>query len=94
MFSFRFFATATVVLLAIAPAFAEAAPSRVRGTITAINDGSITVKEKDGRTFTLKTGQYTTPTSFHPASTRSRSTTSSAPLSKGRRTQWSRWSSP
>ncbi|MGF7128731.1 hypothetical protein P3T40_000197 [Paraburkholderia sp. EB58] len=68
MFSFRFFATATVVLLAIAPAFAEAAPSRVRGTITAINDGSITVKEKDGRTFTLKTGQYTTYADVIPSS--------------------------
>jgi hypothetical protein len=45
-------------LLAIAPTFGQA-PARVRGTITAINDGSLTVKERDGRTFTLKTGLYT-----------------------------------
>ena len=68
MFSFRLLVTAAAVLLAIAPAFGEAAPSRVRGTITAIHDGSITVKEKDGRTFTLKTGQYTTYADVIPAS--------------------------
>jgi hypothetical protein len=63
MFYFHLFvtnATAAAVLFAITPAFGEAAPSRVRGIITAIDGGSITVKEKDGRTFTLKTGQYTT----------------------------------
>jgi hypothetical protein len=48
------------VLLAIAPAFGEAAPLRVRGTITAIDDASITVKERGGRTLALKTGSYTT----------------------------------
>jgi hypothetical protein len=68
MFSFRFFVTAAAVLLAIAPAFGEATPSRVRGTITAISDGSVTVKEKDGRTFTLKTGQYTTYADVIPSS--------------------------
>jgi hypothetical protein len=68
MFSFRLLVTAAAVLLAIAPAFGEAAPSRVRGTITAIHDGSITVKEKDGRTFTLKTGQYTTYADVIPSS--------------------------
>jgi hypothetical protein len=68
MFSFRLLVTAAAVLLAIAPAFGEAAPSRVRGTITAIHDGSITVKEKDSRTFTLKTGQYTTYADVIPSS--------------------------
>jgi hypothetical protein len=69
MFSFRFFVTtAAAALLAISPAFSEAAPSRVRGTITAINNGSITVKEKNGRTFTLKTGQYTTYADVIPSS--------------------------
>jgi hypothetical protein len=59
MLSFHFFvATATAALLAIAPAFGQA-PARVRGVITAIDDGSLTVKERDGRTFTLKTGSYT-----------------------------------
>src|SRR5882762_8188706 len=51
-------ATGAGALLVIAPAFGQA-PARVRGTITAINDGSLTVKERDGRTFTLKTGLYT-----------------------------------
>jgi hypothetical protein len=69
MFSFRFcITTAAAVLLAIAPAFGESAPSRVRGTITAINDGSITVNGKDGHTFTLKTGQYTTYADVIPSS--------------------------
>jgi len=68
MLSFRFCVTAAAALLAIAPAFGEAAPSRIRGTITAINDGSMTIKEKDGHTFTLKTGQYTTYADVIPAS--------------------------
>jgi hypothetical protein len=69
MFSFRFFVTTTAAaLLAIAPTFGEAAPSRIRGTITAIDDGSITVKENDGRTITLKTGQYTTYADVIPSS--------------------------
>jgi hypothetical protein len=68
MFSFRFFFAAAAALLAIAPVFGEAAPARVRGTITAINDGSITVMEKDGRTFTLETGQYTTYADVIPSS--------------------------
>jgi hypothetical protein len=42
----------------MAPAFAEA-PARVRGTIIALDDGSLTVKERDDRTFTLKTGPDT-----------------------------------
>jgi len=69
MFSFRFFViTATSALLAIAPAFGEAAPLRVRGTIAAINDGSLTVKEKDGQILTLKTGSYTTYADVVPSS--------------------------
>ncbi|CAB3756528.1 metal ABC transporter permease [Paraburkholderia solisilvae] len=69
MFSFRFFVTtAAAVMLVIAPVFGEAAPSRIRGTITAINDGSITVTEKDGRAFTLSTGQYTTYADVIPSS--------------------------
>ena len=68
MFSFRFFFAAAAALLAVAPVFGEAAPARVRGTITAINDGSITVMEKDGRTFTLETGQYTTYADVIPSS--------------------------
>ena len=46
-------------LLDTAPAFANA-PFQVRGTIAAIDYGSITVKAWDGRTLTLKTGPYTT----------------------------------
>jgi hypothetical protein len=68
MLSFRFCVTAAAALLVIAPAFGEAAPSRIRGTITAINDGSMTIKEKDGHTFALKTGQYTTFADVIPAS--------------------------
>ena len=68
MLSFRFCVTAAAAQLAIAPAFGEAAPSRIRGTITAINDGSMTIKEKDGHTFALKTGQYTTFADVIPAS--------------------------
>ncbi len=50
--------TAVAALVAIQPAFCKA-PARIRGTIIGIDDGSITVKERDGRTFTLKTGPYT-----------------------------------
>jgi hypothetical protein len=59
--------SAAVALLAASPAFAEA-PARVRGTITAINDGNITVKERDGRTFVLKTGPYTAYADVVPSS--------------------------
>jgi len=50
--------TGAAALLVIPLAFGQV-PARVRGTITAIDDGSVTVKERDGRTFTLKTGLYT-----------------------------------
>jgi hypothetical protein len=46
----------------------EEAPARIRGTITAIDDGSITVKERDGRSFRLKTGPYTTYADVVPSS--------------------------
>jgi hypothetical protein len=51
-------ATGAAALLVVAPAFGQV-PARVRGAITAIDDGSLTVKERDGHTFTLKTGPYT-----------------------------------
>jgi hypothetical protein len=57
----------TAALLSIAPAFGEM-PARVRGTITAIDEGSITVKERDGRIFALKTGGYTTYADVVPSS--------------------------
>jgi hypothetical protein len=59
--------TGAAALLTIAPAFGEA-PARVRGTITAIDDGSITVRERDSRTFRLKTGPYTTYADVVPSS--------------------------
>jgi hypothetical protein len=69
MLSFRLLVTTSAAaLLAMAPAFGEAAPARVRGTATAIDDGSITVKEQDGRTFTLKTGPYTMYANLIPSS--------------------------
>jgi hypothetical protein len=60
-------AACAAVLLIIAPAFGRA-PARVRGTITAIDDDSITVKEQDDRTFTLRTGPYTTYAYVVPSS--------------------------
>src|SRR3984957_11123528 len=47
-----------VALLVATPAFAEALP-RVRGVAIGVNDDSITVKERDGSTVTLKTGADT-----------------------------------
>jgi hypothetical protein len=49
---------AAVAPLAAAPAFAEA-PPRVRGVMIGVNNDSITVKERDGSTVTLKTGADT-----------------------------------
>jgi hypothetical protein len=50
--------TAALALLAATPAFAEA-PPRVRGVAIGVNNDSITVKERDGSTVTLKTGADT-----------------------------------
>jgi hypothetical protein len=47
-----------VALLAASPALAEA-PPRVRGVVTAADNGSITVKQRDGRMVTLKAGAKT-----------------------------------
>jgi hypothetical protein len=54
-------------LIATAPARGET-PARVRGTITEVDDGSITLKEQDGRVITLKTGAYTTYADVVPSS--------------------------
>ena len=58
---------AVVALLAASPAFAEA-PPRVRGVVTNINNGSITVKERDGGLITLKTGAGTAYADVVPSS--------------------------
>jgi hypothetical protein len=68
MLSFRLLATTGVAaLLVISPAFGQA-PARVRGTITAIGHGSVTVTERDGRPLALKTGPYTTYAYVVPSS--------------------------
>lgn len=59
--------TAAVALLANAPAFGQPT-TRVRGAVTAIVDGSVTVKQRDGRTFTLKTDPTTTYADVVPSS--------------------------
>jgi hypothetical protein len=59
--------TGAAALIATAPAFGET-PARVRGTITEVDDGSITLKQQDGRVITLKTGAYTTYADVVPSS--------------------------
>jgi hypothetical protein len=59
MLSFHLSITAAAALLIAVPALGQVLPARVRGTITAIDEGSLTVKERDGRSITLKTGLYT-----------------------------------
>jgi hypothetical protein len=59
--------TAAVALLATAPAFAEA-PPRVRGVVTGVNNGNITVKERDGSIVTLNTGADTSYAYVVPSS--------------------------
>ena len=49
---------AVVALLAATPAFADA-PPRVRGVAIGVDNDSITVRERDGSTVTLKTGADT-----------------------------------
>jgi len=60
-------ATVAAIALVIAPV-ARQTPARIRGTITAINVGRITVKERDGRSVTLKSGSYTTYSNVVPSS--------------------------
>jgi hypothetical protein len=60
-------AVAAVALLAASPGFAEA-PPRVRGVVTGINDGTITVKQRDGGIFILKTGANTSYAYVVPSS--------------------------
>jgi hypothetical protein len=59
--------TGAAALLVIAPAFGQA-PARVRGTITGIDHGSVTVTQRDGQTLTLKTGPDTTYAYVVPSS--------------------------
>ena len=59
--------TAVVALLAATPAFADA-PPRVRGIAIGVNNDSITVKERDGSTVTLKTGADTAYAYVAPSS--------------------------
>jgi hypothetical protein len=54
----RWLLPVAVALLAASPALAEALP-RVRGVVTAADNGSITVKQRDGRMVTLKAGAET-----------------------------------
>ncbi|AXC13633.1 hypothetical protein ACPOL_4360 [Acidisarcina polymorpha] len=74
MLSFRLSLVAsTVVLLVVAgamiatPAALGQTPARVRGTITAIDDRSITLKDQSGRTLTLNTGAYSTYANLLPS---------------------------
>jgi hypothetical protein len=60
-------ATFAAVALEIAPVPGQT-PARIRGTITAIDVGRITVKERNGRTVTLKSGPYTTYSNVVPSS--------------------------
>ena len=58
---------AALALLAAAPAFAEA-PPRVRGVAIGVSNDSITVREQDGSTVTLKTGAGTAYAYVAPSS--------------------------
>lgn len=60
-------AVAAVALLAASPALAQS-PPRVRGVVTGVNEGSITVKERDGGIVTLKTGADTSYAYVAPSS--------------------------
>lgn len=59
--------TAAIASLAATPVFAEA-PPRVRGVAIGVNNDSITVKERDGGTLTLKTGADTAYAHVLPSS--------------------------
>ena len=58
---------AIATLLAASPAFAEV-PPRVRGIVTGVDSGSITVKERVGGSVTLRTGAGTTYAYVVPSS--------------------------
>jgi hypothetical protein len=60
-------ASVSSVLFVIASSFGEA-PARVRGTITAIHDHTLMVKQRDGRTYSLTTGPNTTYANVVPSS--------------------------
>jgi hypothetical protein len=60
-------ATFAAAALVIAPVPGQT-PARIRGTITSIDVGRITVKERDGRSVTLKSGPYTTYGNVVPSS--------------------------
>lgn len=70
MFFFRllFIAAGAAALLATSPAFSDALPARLRGTITAIDEEGITLNERDGRSFRLATGSGTTYADVVPSS--------------------------
>ncbi|MFM0478779.1 MULTISPECIES: hypothetical protein [Paraburkholderia] len=73
MLSLRVLLFMAAALLAIASAFGDSrvstdAPARVRGTVVAIDHETITLKERSGRTFTLKTGSFTTYADVVPSS--------------------------
>lgn len=46
------------VMLAMSASFGQT-PARVRGTVTSIDGGTLTVNERDGRVFKLKSGLHT-----------------------------------
>jgi hypothetical protein len=68
MLSFRsLVATAAASLLVASPVYAET-PLRVRGVVTEVDNGTITVKQRDGDSVTLRTGIYTTYAYVVPSS--------------------------
>jgi hypothetical protein len=60
--------TGVAVLLATAPVLGNSLPARLRGTITAVDEGWITLNERDGQTFRLGTGSGTTYADIVPSS--------------------------
>ena len=59
-------AVAVAFAMATSPAVAQA-PARVRGVITAVDDGTITIKQQSGRSLRLRTGPYTIYAKVVPA---------------------------
>jgi hypothetical protein len=70
MFLFRllFITTSVAALLATAPVFGDSLPARLRGAITGIDEGGITLNERDGRTVRLGTSSGTTYADVVPSS--------------------------